>query len=156
MKTYAEARSEARALYISEKGVEALKAAAEQAATKIKEGLAANKSFADAAKEAGITEVKTVPNVTRTYRADAVTEPQTLFESARAVDPGSLANTIVESDRAFIVHVVKREVVKEPNAAERLDAEVKNSAAGNEFAAFNSWLTARIEAAKIEDLYAKQ
>lgn len=156
VKTYAEARSEARAQYISEKGVEALKAAAEQAATKIKEGLAAKKSFADAAKEAGITEIKTVANVTRTYRADAVTEPQTLFESARVVDPGSIANTIVESDRAFIVHVVKREVVKEPNAAERVDAEVKNSAAGNEFAAFNSWLTAKIEAAKVEDLYAKQ
>lgn len=156
VKTYAEARADARAQYILEKGVEALKAAAADASTKIKEGLAAKKSFADAAKDAGINEVKTVANVTRSYRADALSEPQSLFEEARATDPGALTNTIVESDRAFIVHVVKREVVKEENAAARLDAEVSNSAAGNAFAAFHSWLAAETEAAKVEDLYAKQ
>ncbi len=155
-KTYAEARAEARAQYIVEKGKEALKAAAEEASTKIKEALAAKKSFADAAKEAGITEVKTVEKVSRTHRPDSLTEPQTLFEEARATDPGALTNTIVESDRAFIVHVVKREVVKEENAAARLDAEVSNSAAGNSYAAFNAWLTAETEAAKVEDLSAKQ
>ena len=156
VKTYAEARADARAQYILEKGIEGLKAAAEEASGKIKEGLAAKKSFADAAKEAGVTEVKTVANVTRTYRPDALSEPQGLFEEARTTDPGALTNTIVESDRAFIVHVVKREVVKEENAAARLDAEVSNSAAGNAFAAFHSWLAAETEAAKVEDLYAKQ
>lgn len=156
VKTYAEARSDARAQYISEKGIEALKAATEAAATKIKEQLAAGKSFADAAKEAGISEIKTVEKVTSTYRPDAVTEPQNLFETARGVDPGAIANTIVESDRAFIVYVVKREVVKEPNAAARLDAEVKSRATENQMAAFDSWLTARIEDAKVEDLYRKQ
>jgi len=156
VKTYAEARADARAQYILEKGVEALKAATEQAATKIKEGLEAKKSFADAAKEAGITEVKTVEKVTRTHRPDALTEPQTLFDDARTTDPGALANNIIESDRAFIVHVVKREVVKEANAAAKLDADVAQSAAGNAFAAFSSWLAAASEAAKVEDLYAKQ
>lgn len=156
VQTYAEARADARAKYIEEKGLEAVKTATEQAVTKIKEGLAAKKSFAEAAKEAGIAETKTVANVNRTYRPDAVTEPQGLFEAARTIDPGSIANPITESDRSFIVYVVKREVVKEPNAAARVDAEVKNSAAGNSFAAFNSWLTAKIEAAKVEDLYAKQ
>jgi peptidyl-prolyl cis-trans isomerase D len=156
VKTYAEARADARAQYILEKGTEALKTAADEAAKKIKEGLAAKKSFADAAKEAGLTEVKTVEKVTRSYRPDALSEPQGLFEEARATDSGSLTNNIVESDRAFIVYVVKREVIKEENAAARLDAEVSNSAAGNAFAAFNSWLASENEAAKVEDLFSKQ
>jgi len=153
VKTYAEARADARAQYISEKGVEALKAAAEEASTKIKESLAAGKSFAEAAKEAGINEVKTVANITRSYRPDAVTEPRNLFEAVKTTDPGSLTAPIVESDRAFVVYVAKREVVKEPNAEARLDAEIKNQAGGNQMAAFDSWLSARLEGTKIETLY---
>ncbi len=151
VKTFAEARSDARAQYISEKGVEALKAAADQAVTKIKEGIAAGKSFADAAKEAGITEVKSVAKVTSSHRADGATEPQGLFEAVRYVDPGTLANNIVESDRAFIVYVAKREVVKEPNAAERLDSEVGNQARQNQYTAFDAWLTAKTAEKKIEE-----
>lgn len=153
VKTYAEARNDARAQYISEKGIEALKAAAEAASTKIKDSIAAGKSFADAAKEAGISEVKTVANITRTYRPDAVTEPLNLFEAVKFTDPGSLTAPIVESDRAFVVYVAKREVVKEPNAQARLDAEIKNQSGGNQMAAFDSWLSARMEATKIETLY---
>lgn len=154
--TYQEARADARAKYIQEKGGEALKAAVEEASKKIKEGLEAKKSFADAAKEAGVTEIKTVENVSRSYRPDSFTEPQTLFEDARYTNPGELANNIIESDRAFIVYVVKREVVKEENAAARLDMEVKQASAGNVFAAFNSWLAAETEAAKVDNLFKKQ
>ncbi|HVJ45891.1 MAG TPA: SurA N-terminal domain-containing protein [Luteolibacter sp.] len=154
--TYAEARAEARADYISEKGGDALKAAVEQAATKIKESLAAKKSFADAAKDAGITEVKKIDKVSKTYRPDPLTEPQGLFDAVRSIDPGSIANTLVESERAFVAYVVKREVVKEANADARLDAEVRNQTAQNETAAFDAWLTEQIENAKVEDLYAKQ
>lgn len=156
VKTYAEARADARAQYILEKGSDALKAATEEAATKIKEALAAGKSFEEAAKEAGITEIHKAEKISRAYRPNGATEPQTLFEAVRSTDPGSLANNIFESDRAFIVHVVKREVVKNPDNDARIDAEVRNSAAGNEFAAFNSWLNARIEAAKIDDLTARR
>lgn len=153
VKTYAEARADARAQYISEKGIEALKAAAEAATTKIKESMATGKSFAEAAKESGIDEVKTVENITRTYRPDAITEPRNLFEAVKFTDPGTLAAPIIESDRAFIVYVAKREVVKEPNAEARLDAEIKNQATGNQMAAFDSWLSARLQASKIETLY---
>jgi peptidyl-prolyl cis-trans isomerase D len=153
VKTYAEARADARAQYISEKGIEALKAAAEAASTKIKESVTAGKSFAEAAKEAGIPETKTVEKVTRTYRPDAITEPRNLFEAVKTTDPGSLTAPIVESDRAFVVYVVKREVVKEPNAEARLDAELKNQSGGNQLAAFDSWLSSRMESAKIETLY---
>jgi SurA N-terminal domain len=152
-KEYAEARDEARAQYIAEKATEALKAAATEAVTKIKASLAAGKTFAEAAKEAGIAETKAFTAITSTYRPDGATEPQNLFDSTRNIDPGSLAEIITESDRAFIVHVSKREVVKQTDAA--IDAEIATSGDRNETAAFMSWIGTRIEDAKVEQLYTR-
>ncbi len=152
-KTFEEARADARAQYISEKATEALKAAAEEAAEKIKASLAEGKSFAEAAKEAGIEETKSFEAIISTYRPDGATEPQNLFEAARNVDPGGLAEVIVESDRAFIVYVEKREVVKQADAATRLDSEVTARTNENETIAFMSWMNDRIEAANVQQLY---
>ncbi len=152
-KTYEEARAEARAQFISEKAGEALKTAANDDITKIKVLLAAGKSFADAAKEVGIPEIKTFSAITSTYRPDGASEPQNLFEAARNVDPGAIAEVITESERAFILHVAKREVVKEANAAAKIDAEVTSRTTENETIAFSSWIAARTDAAKVEQLY---
>jgi hypothetical protein len=146
-KTYEEAKDEARLQYTKEKAAEAMKAAADEAVTKIKAALGAGKSFADAAKEAGITEVREFSKVTSSYRPDAANEPRNLFEAARNVDPGSLAEIITEADRAFIVHVTSREVEKVADAATRIDAEVSSGARQNELIAFMGWLADRIEAA---------
>ena len=154
-KTYEEARADARAQYISEKATEAMKAAAAEAVTKIKTSLAAGKSFSDAAKDAGITETKAFSAITSTYKPDGASEPANLFEAARNVDSGAIAEVIAESDRAFILHVAKREVVKEPNAAARIDSEITARINENETIAFTSWITARTEAAKVEQLYKK-
>jgi hypothetical protein len=154
-KTYEEARAVARAQYISEKAAEAMKTAANEAITKIQTSLAAGKSFADAAKDAGIAETKAFSAITSTYKPDGASEPANLFETARNVDPGSIAEVITESDRAFILHVAKREVVKETNAAARIDSEVASRTSENETVAFTSWITARTEAAKVEPLYKK-
>ncbi len=154
-KTYEEARVEARDQYIQEKAKEAMKTAANEALTKIKASLTAGKSFTDAAKEAGITETKEISKVTSTSRPDATTEPKNLFEATRNVDPGALADIITEKDRTFIVHVAKREVVKEENAATRLDTEVTSRAQQNEMIAFTSWIAGRVEAAKVEELFKK-
>lgn len=151
-KTYEEARAEARAQYIAEKATEAMKAAANEAITKIKTSMAAGKSFIEAAKEAGVPETKEFTAITSTYRPDGATEPQNLFEAARSVEPGSIADVIVESDRAFILHVAKREVVKQATPA-TLDSEVNQSTTQNEMVAFMSWMSDRVEAAKVEQLY---
>lgn len=154
-KTYEEARADARAQYISEKAAESMKTAANEAITKIKTSLTAGKSFAEAAKDAGIAETKAFSSITSTYKPDGANEPANLFEAARNVDAGSIAEAIIEADRAFILHVAKREVVKEPNAAARIDNEVISRANENEIAAFTSWITARTAAAKVEQLYKK-
>lgn len=152
-KTYEEARAEARAQFISEKAIEAMKTAASEALTKIKTLLSAGKSFADAAKEAGIPETHAFTAVLSTYRPEGATEPQNLFEAARNIEPGTLADVIIESDRAFILYVAKREVVKAADAATRIDSEVATSIRQNETIAFSSWLAARTDAAKVEQLY---
>jgi len=152
-KTFEEAKDEARAQYIEEKAAEAMKTAATQAAEKIKTALAAGKTFAEAAKEAGIETTKAFTKVNSTYRPDTATEPKNLFEATRSVDPGSLAEIITEADRTFIVHVAKREVVKQANATERLDGEVASRANQNQTLALAAWITAQTEAAKVEQLY---
>ncbi|MES2657908.1 MAG: SurA N-terminal domain-containing protein [Verrucomicrobiota bacterium] len=152
-KTYEEARNDARAQYISEKAAEALKTDANEKVTKIKELLAAGKSFADAAKEVGIAETKAFTAITKTSRPDGASEPQNLFESARNLDPGTLGEIITESDRTFILYVAKREVVKEENAAAKIDSEVTARANENETYAFAGWIAERIEAAQVEPLY---
>ena len=152
-KTYEEARADARAQYISEKATEAMKTAANEAATKIKTSLATGKSFAEAAKEAGIPETKSFTAITSTYRPDGATEPQNLFAASRNIDPGTIADVITESERTFILHVAKREVVKAADAATRIDSEVTARTTENETIAFMSWIAARTEAAKVEQLY---
>jgi len=154
-KTFEEAKTDARAQYIHDKGVEAMKTAANEAVTKIKDALTAGKSFADAAKDAGITEVKAFTKVNSAYHPDTATESKNLFEAARNIDPGALAEPIIEADRTFILHVAKREVVKDPAAVSRLDGEVSSRTTENETIAFTGWITSRTEAAKVEQLYRK-
>ncbi len=152
-KTFEEARGDARAQYISEKATEALKAAAADDLTKIKTLLSAGKTFAEAAKEVGIPETRPFTAIISTYRPDGASEPQNLFEAARNVETGTLADVITESDRAFILHVAKREVVKAADAATRVGSEVTSLTQKNETIAFAAWIAARTEAAKVEQLY---
>ncbi|MEI6819263.1 MAG: SurA N-terminal domain-containing protein [Verrucomicrobiota bacterium] len=151
-KTYEEARADARAQYISEKALEAMKAAANDAATKIKASLVAGKSFVEAAKEVGIPESKAFTAITSTSKPEEATQPKNLFTVARNVDPGTLTDVINEADRSFILYVAKREVIKKADAAATIDSEVASRASENETIAFMSWIAARTEAAKVEQL----
>lgn len=151
--TYEEARDEARARLIAEQAAAALKKAVEDAAEKIKAALADGKSFADAAKEAGITqETVSLPEVTIGYQGDTTKIPSNLFDAAKYTDPGSLTEPVIEADRAFIIHVVSREIIKQENADETLKAQIERAQEAARIAAFDSWLTARAEAANIEVL----
>ena len=151
-KTFEEAKDEARDRYINEKATEAMRAAAEKAAEKIKEGLAAGQSFADAAKEAGIENTSEFNKVTASYRPDPATEPRNLFDSTRYVDPGALAEIVVEADRSFVIHVASREVDKNPEAANRIDGGMTQAANANETNAFIGWLAERADAADVQRL----
>lgn len=154
-KTFEEAKDEARAQYIAENATKAMKAAADEAVAKIKDAMAAGKSFADAAKEAGIEETHDFSKVTADYRADTASEPRNLFEATRNVAPGSIADVVMETDRAFIIHVASREVEKQEDADARIDAQVASASRQNEMIAFMGWLADRVEAAKVQRLYSQ-
>lgn len=157
IQTYAEARSEARARLIAEKSSSALKQAAGDAAGKIKASLAEGKTFAEAAKAAGITnETVSLPEVTAGYQGDTAKVPSKLFDSAKYTDPGSLTEPVIDADRAFIINVEAREVVKSDAAGKTLEAQVSQAAESNKIAAFTSWLNARSEAADIQKLNRRQ
>jgi hypothetical protein len=156
VQTYEEARAEARARLIGEQAAAALKKATAEASEKIKAALAGGKGFADAAKEAGITiETVSLTEVSAGYQGDTTKVPSGLFETAKYTDPGALTEPVIESDRAFIIHVGKREIVKQENAETALEAEIRRAEEATRIAAFNSWLTAKTEAADIEMLYNK-
>lgn len=153
VQTYAEARAEARARLVADQATAALKKAAEEAAEKIKASLAEGKTFAEAATAAGITnETVSLPEVTQGYQGDTTKVPSSLFASTQYTDPGSLSDPIIESDRAFVVLVEKREVVKSDTAAETVKSGVERAAESNKIAAFTSWLKARNEAANIQKI----
>ncbi len=156
VQTYDEARAEARARLIAEQATAALKKATEEASEKIKAALAGGKSFADAAKEAGVTaETVSLTEVTAGYQGDTTKVPSGLFDAAKYTDPGTLTEPVIESDRAFIIHVGKREIVKQENAESALEAEIQRAEEATRIAAFNSWLTAKTETAGVETLYNK-
>lgn len=156
-KTFEEAREEALSRFVAEKAAEALKKGSGEAMEKIKASLAAGKSFAESAKDAGINashvkEFKKIKSATQPNKPDAESEPRQLFQSASNVDPGALADVITEPNRAFIVHVASREVEKAPKAEDTLKAQIESSSMQNEMLAFSSWLKERTEAAKVESL----
>ncbi len=156
VQTYDEARAEARARLIGEQATAALKKATEEAAEKIKAALTGGKSFADAAKEAGITvETVSLTDVTAGYQGDTTKVPSVLFDAGKHTDPGALTEPVIESDRAFIIHVAKREIVKQENAEIALEADFKRAEESIRNSAFSSWLAAKTEAASVETLYNK-
>ena len=154
-KTFEEAREEARAQFIEQKAADALRKAALEASDKIKNSLAAGKSFAAAAKEAGIADsnVKTFSKLKSSDPADSATRPTALFENASTVDPGSLAPPVIEKDRAFIVHVTIREIALDLKADESAKTLLESSATQNESLAFGNWLRERTAGAKVEALF---
>ena len=156
VQTYEEARAEARARLIAEQATTALKKATDEAAEKIKAALAEGKSFADASKQAGITtETVSLTDITAGYQGDTSKTPSTLFDAAKYTDPGALTEPVIESDRTFIIHVAKREIVKQENAGTALEAELERAQDALRISAFNSWLVAKKEAVGVETLYNK-
>lgn len=152
VKTFEEARDQARVQYIKEKGAEALSKAAGEQAQKLKDALAAGKSFGDAAKELGLTPTP-FSNLTSAARPDIETQPSGLFRAVSQVDAGTVAEPVIESGRAFLVYVAKREVVKSPDSATRIDSMVESMSQQSGMIALQAWLAERAGAAKVERVY---
>jgi peptidyl-prolyl cis-trans isomerase D len=156
VKTFDEAKADARKQYISEKAREAMRLAAEDTVKKLKDAVASGKSFVAAAKELGL-EVKTVASAGANHKPDGDDEPAGLFRAVAMLDAGSIADPLLEPvkspTRAFLVHLTKREVYKQENPEAALQAQIKSAESNNAMIAFMAWLGAKTESAKIERLY---
>jgi len=155
VKTFEEAKEQAKAQYIEEKAREAMKKSADEKLAAIREAIKGGKSFADAAKDAGL-ESKAVGPISASYRPTGDDAPANLFQDTSMIDPGTVADVIAEPAQAFIAFVEKREVEKSPNANASLDSEVTGAASQNRMRAFMAWMSERNEAAKVEPLYKKK
>ena len=150
-KTFEEAKEELTKDYIAEKAGQALKKDAEEKAAKIREALAAGTNFADAAKELGL-EPKAHGPFKATDKLEGEADVSILFQTASTVDPGALADPVMRPDGALFVFVEKREIVKDPARAERVNQAVTMSMRSLENSAFDAWLKARMESTKVEML----
>ncbi len=150
-KTFEEAKEEVRTDFIAKASGEALKKDADEKAAKIREGLAAGKSFTDLAKELEL-EPKAHGPFKSTDKLDGESDVSTLFQTASLVDPGALADPVLQPDGALFIFVEKRELVKDPARAERVATTLRNLAQTQQRQAFSAWLTDRLEATKVEQI----
>lgn len=156
VKTFDEAKEAARNQWIAEQATAALSKAAADTHEKIKAALAEGKSFADAAKSAGIeSDIVSLTQISQTTEPDITKAPARLFESAKYTAPGTLADPEIEADRAFIIFVEKREFVKDANTDQSIDSQVNRETESNRINAFVTWLSDKTEASDIQRLNRK-
>jgi hypothetical protein len=153
VKTFDEAREQARGQLFADQAAAALAKAAAEAHEKIRTALAEDKTFEEAAKEAGIeTEIVALTEVTQSTQVEVEKAPMGLFNAAKFITPGQLAEPVIETDRAFIVLVEKREIVKDPDADSMLKTRVNEANQSNNVNAFVSWLSEKTEAASVQQI----
>jgi hypothetical protein len=156
VKTFDEAKEAARNQWIAEQATGAFAKAAAETHEKIKAALAEGKSFADAAKSAGIeSDIVSLTQISQTTEPDITKAPTRLFESAKYTAPGTLAEPEIEADRAFIIFVEKREFVKDANTDQAIDSLVNRETESNRINAFVTWLSDKTEASDIQRLNRK-
>jgi parvulin-like peptidyl-prolyl isomerase len=149
VKTYEEAKDEVRKQWLEEKGREEMKKAADEAHKKIKEALAAKKSFADAAKEAGLSAI-TIDPFGNGENPAGHPDAQALFTAAQYTTPGELTEVVTTTDGSAIAVVDKREIVKDPNFDSMLSGGVDQTKRSIRIQAFQAWINERYELAKIQ------
>ncbi|MFC7337048.1 SurA N-terminal domain-containing protein [Haloferula chungangensis] len=151
IQTFEEAKEEITKRYIDEKADEALKEHVEGKITAIKESMEAGKSFAEAAKEAGLTTTELGPFGPSDTLSDGYTAAE-LYTPASSVNPGEIAEPIYNEKQAIILSVIKRQIIKDDNRGQQIDATMERLAADNANRAFDAWLTQRLENAEVRDL----
>lgn len=150
VKTYEEAKEEVTKQWIDEKGREALKTAAEETKKKLEEAVKGGKSFADAAKDAGLT-TKTVGPISNGEKPTGQSEAPAIFTASQYLKPGSITDVINADDTAIIAIVDKREIEKNPNFDTMLLSGVDQYKEQMRITAFQSWLAEQNAASKVSE-----
>jgi hypothetical protein len=150
VKTYEEAKEEVTKQWVQEKGKEALKVAAEETKKKLEEAIKGGKSFADAAKEAGLT-TKNLGPVASGVTPTGQSEAPSIFAATQYLTPGSLTEVIHTDDADIIAIVDKREIEKNPNFEMTVMSGMDQYKNQMRVVAFQSWLTEQNATTKVSE-----
>ena len=148
VKTYDEAKEEAKKQLIDEKAKEAMKLAAEDTRKKLQELVKAGKSFADAAKETGLTIASIGPIGAQETPAGAP-NATTIFAAAKLVTPGELTENTIIDGATLIIHVDKRELTKDANLDSILEGGVEQEKRSLRYQVFQAWIAERNSLTKV-------
>lgn len=147
-KTFEEAKDEVTEGYIAKMADEAAQKLVEEKLAAMKKDIEAGKTFAEAAEAQGL-EAKSYEPFAVSDTLDDEPAAREIFTQAATVKPGEFAEPLFLDDRALIIRVNTREVVKDDNRGAQVDNNASNLEVQNENAAFQAWLTDRIEEAGI-------
>lgn len=147
-KTFEEAKDEVREQYIAENAGEALEKEVEEKTAALKEAIAGGKSFDDAAKELGLEPRKLGP-WGMSDSLDNEFNARQIFQLASTVNPGDFAEPFISDDRAVIIHVDARQVIKDDNRGQQIDQISAGLRGQLQQRAFDAWLRQRIQEAQV-------
>ncbi len=150
VKTYEEAKEEVTKQWVQEKGKEALKVAAEETKKKLEEAIKGGKSFADAAKDAGLT-TKSLAPVASGVTPTGQSEAPSIFSAAQYLTPGSLTEVIHTENADIIAIVDKREIEKNPNFEMTVMSGMDQYKNQMRVVAFQSWLAEQNATTKVSE-----
>jgi len=148
-KTYDEAAEEVKKEFLAQKADELVRKQVEEKITAIRKAIEGGQSFADATKAAGL-EPREIGPFAQTDSPAGEADAPAIFTAASTVSPGDFAESIFKEDEAILVHVLKREIVKDDTRSGRVDNESTTLLNTNETAAFSAWLLQRIQEAAPE------
>lgn len=147
-KTFEEARDEVREDYIAENAGEALKAEVEAKTAALKEAMEGGKSFEEAAKALELEPRKLGP-WGMTDSLDNEFNSREIFQLASTTNPGEFAEPFISDDRAVIIHVDSRQIIKDDNRGQQIDQFAANISQNAETATFDAWLRQRTAEAQV-------
>ncbi len=148
VKTFEEAKEEARKQLIDQKAREAIKTAAEEVHKKIADIVKAGKSFADASKEAGYT-AATIGPIGDRQTVAGQPNAQEIFTAAKHTNPGELTENLITESATLIIAVDKREIYKDPNFDKTIESRVDQAKDSLRIQAFQAWLDEKNASSKV-------
>ena len=148
VKTYDEAKEDARKQLIDQSARDAIKTAAEDAHKKIATSMKEGKSFADAAKEAGYNAV-TIGPISDRQTIAGQPNAQAIFTAAKHTNPGALTENLIADSDTLIISVDKREIYKDPNFDKMIESRVEQAKDTLRIQAFQAWLVEKNTSAKV-------
>jgi hypothetical protein len=88
-------------------------------------------------------------------KLDGEADTAALYQTAALVDPGALADPVLRPEGSLFVFVEKRELVKDPARASRVEDSLGGLSQSLQRLAFSAWMADQLEATKVEEITAR-